>query len=73
LWPAADGDSWRIRQRREGSSPLGAVFWRSELFCVWWGCALSGGKYRIGYDRDATYGGGTVPVVFWNPRVIDLS
>lgn len=30
-------------------------------------------RYRIGYDRDATYGGGAVPVVFWNPRVIDLA
>lgn len=28
--------------------------------------------YRIGMAKDATYGSGTVPVVFWNPRVIDL-
>lgn len=28
--------------------------------------------YRIGMSKDATYGSGTVPIVFWNPRVIDL-
>lgn len=29
-------------------------------------------RYRIGLNRDVTYGSGTVPIVFWNPRVIDL-
>ena len=30
-------------------------------------------RYRIGLTRDVTYGAGTVPIVFWNPRVIDLA
>jgi hypothetical protein len=29
-------------------------------------------RYRVGLTRDVTYGSGTVPIVFWNPRVIDL-
>ncbi|MGE3449350.1 MAG: hypothetical protein AB7H92_17420 [Microbacteriaceae bacterium] len=29
-------------------------------------------RYRIGLTRDVTYGAGTVPIIFWNPRVIDL-
>lgn len=29
-------------------------------------------RYRIGMSKDATYGSGTVPIVFWNPRVIAL-
>lgn len=29
-------------------------------------------RYRIGLTRDVTYGAGTVPIVFWNPRLIDL-
>lgn len=29
-------------------------------------------RYRIGLARDVTYGADTVPIVFWNPRVIDL-
>jgi hypothetical protein len=29
-------------------------------------------RYRVGLTRDVTYGAGTVPIVFWNPRVIDL-
>ncbi|WP_406247401.1 hypothetical protein ACI7YT_17660 [Microbacterium sp. M] len=29
-------------------------------------------RYRIGMSKDATCGSGTVPIVFWNPRVIAL-
>ena len=29
-------------------------------------------RVRVGFSADVTYGGNTVPVVFWNPRVIDL-
>lgn len=28
--------------------------------------------YRVGMLRDATYGSGTIPIVIWNPRVLDL-
>lgn len=29
-------------------------------------------KVRVGYVSDVTYGAGTLPIVFWNPRVIEL-
>ena len=29
-------------------------------------------EFRIGMPDDDTYGAGTVPIVMWNPRVIDL-
>ena len=28
--------------------------------------------YRVGMLQDATYGSGTIPIVMWNPRVLDL-
>jgi hypothetical protein len=30
-------------------------------------------SFRVGMLRDATYGSGTIPIVIWNPRVLDLA
>jgi hypothetical protein len=30
-------------------------------------------RFRMGMSGDQTYGLSTVPIVFWNPRVLELS